>query len=786
MTQCLCRLFSKIVKCFTRISDQRGWESCSERKLVLVGGPAALWVSLMVFLAAAAASAAESSNAARTEEAFRLAADKRPASWTVWAAGDLGMILDRKDDGLVLASLFDLAKHRQLLAQKALPLFVVTLRSNESKEQIALSADAGWEQVQTTSTEAAKGGEIRWRNPKDKRLGGLCVTAVATLDPSMGAIRWKLNVDGIAKPWSIRRVVFPQALLDASSPDFTFFYPLGCGLLRHGSEAIKYGQGTPYPNGWVAMQFMAAYDSRVGTGIYFALHDPQGRTKEMWAESRPADKAVVAVFDVPAENMDQAGNTYALPGEAVWQVLHGDWFDAAMIYRKWVRQSATWFPKLGPDGRVDTPLWMRELSVWLQMDATPKTLSPEVAAFAKTLGIPVGFHWYNWHQIPFDNDYPHFLPAKEGFGDAVRDLLAKNVYVMPYINGRLWDTRDKGMADFEFTRLALPAATKDEAGKPYVESYESKEADGSPVRLAVMCPSTDLWQTTVRRNVSRLMNEEGVKAVYIDQIAAAPPVLCFDHAHAHATGGGSWWVESYNKMLGDIRKAKPADSILTTECNAEPFLKNLDGYLTWHWGFDGQVPAFPAVYGGAIQMFGRAYRDGETKELALRMKVGQQLTFGEQIGWFHPNVMQNQQSAEFLKQAVGVRWQLRRYFHAGEMARPPKLQGVIPTVRADWKWTNPGWVTTDAVMTGAWTLSNEHRCILLFANVSDQPVTAKLQLDATVYGLRGQQARATVIGPAGAGESFRSPMSIDRDMTFAARSAFAWELTPIEAAQLKP
>jgi hypothetical protein len=76
--------------------------------------------------------------------------------------------------------------------------------------------------------------------------------------------------------------------------------------------------------------------------------------------------------------------------------------------------------------------------------------------------------------------------------------------------------------------------------------------------------------------------------------------------------------------------------VLTTECNAEPFICWFDGYLTWHWQHNGQVPAFPAVYGGTIQMFGRAYRGGATKELALRMKAGQQLVFGEQIGWFDP------------------------------------------------------------------------------------------------------------------------------------------------------
>ena len=134
-------------------------------------------------------------------------------------------------------------------------------------------------------------------------------------------------------------------------------------------------------------------------------------------------------------------------------------------------------------------------------------------------------HWYNWHQIPFDNDYPHYFPTKPGFAEGVRALQSSGTFVMPYINGRLWDTRDRGTEDFEFTRVALPAVTKNEKGQPYIETYGSKEKDGSPVRLGVMCPTTELWQSRVRQTVLRLMNECGVKGVYIDQIAAAAPTL---------------------------------------------------------------------------------------------------------------------------------------------------------------------------------------------------------------------------------------------------------------------
>jgi hypothetical protein len=732
----------------------------------------------------------------RSEEAFRLPIEQRPASWTVLSAGDLNVLLERSQDGIRVLSLFDTAKHQQLLSQKPLPLFDIVLRFLEDKQEMHLSAEAGWEQVRATETTQAAGTaqanpatpdktvELCWQTPKDKRLGDLRVVAVASLDAAAGAICWQLRVENVGRSWLVRSVAFPQIAVNIDGPNAKFLSPCGSGRLISGPwPAVQLYQGT-YPSGWAAMQFMAAYDTQLGTGLYCGLHDPFGGTKDIAVIGQPNDKAITFRYSVPAENYtaidgktDGGGNGYVLSGEAVWQVLHGDWYDAALIYRAWVRQNAKWFPKLTPEGREDTPLWMRELPVWLMAWGNPDAVVPAAEAFAKAMAMPTGIHWYGWHQIPFDNDYPHYFPTVPGFAEAVQKLQAENVFVMPYINGRLWDTRDKGAEDFEFTKTALPAATKQEDGNPYTEKYGSKEADDSPVTLAVMCPATKLWQETLRGIVLRLMNECGVKAVYIDQIAAAAPVLCADRSHGHPTGGGHWWTESYWTLLDAIRREKPADRIMTTECNGEPFIRCFDGYLTWHWGYDGQVPAFPAIYGGAIQMFGRAYRGGETKDLAFHMKAGQQLVFGEQIGWFGPEIAQDEKVMPFLRQAVGVRWQLRRYFYAGEMARPPKLPDNIPTVRADWQWDNPGWVTTSAVLTGAWALPKEKRCVLLFANVSDQPVTTELKLDATAYGFSNQEIKVTTITASGVGESFTSPSLLQHPITIPAQSAFAWELS---------
>lgn len=210
-------------------------------------------------------------------------------------------------------------------------------------------------------------------------------------------------------------------------------------------------------------------------------------------------------------------------------------------------------------------------------------------SFHDALGLPVGFHWYHRHQIPFDNDYPHYFPTKPGFAQGVAELQAAGVFVMPYINGRLWDTKDHGAADFEFTRVALPAATKKEDGQPFVERYGSKETNGEPVSLAVMCPTTRLRQERVRDLVRRLQQGEGTRGVYVDQIAAAAPTLCADASHGHPTGGGHWWTGGYWQLLQAIRRGMPADCMLTTECNGEPFIRWFDGYLTWHWQYNGQT-----------------------------------------------------------------------------------------------------------------------------------------------------------------------------------------------------
>lgn len=687
-----------------------------------------------------------------------------PSHWKLRRAGDLALAVELTSEGARLRSLYDLAARQEFLATNQPAMFAVKLFNVRTRKQVDLTADGGWQQVAFHSS--ANGFSLHWAKPTDAELRELSVAATARLDSRGQAIHWRLAVNFPSREWSVWRVSFPQLQLADLGRGAGVLFPRGPGEVQQDLWTRPFNYHGQYPGGWCSMQFVAAYrdpsnstrpsvsdanapiNSEIEnrnqtrpTGLYVGLHDPWGSTKDINLKSDPTNHCLLVSVEHPAPNMGVAGNDFVLSGEVAWELMRGDWFDAAVIYKSWARQHARWWPKLTRSGRKDTPLWMRELCAWAMTGGKPADSAAAVRRFQEFLGVPVGFHWYNWHEIPFDNDYPHYFPAKDGFAAGVRELQTNQVMVMPYINGRLWDTHDRGAHDYEFTTKALPAASKDQTGKPYLEKYGSKETNGNPVQLAVMCPATPSWQQTVRGIVLRLLKDCGTKSVYIDQIAAAPPTFCQDPRHGHPLGGGHWWTEGYWKLLESIRKAMPADAMLTTECNGEPYIRWLDGYLTWHWQYNGQVPAFPAVYGGALQMFGRAYRGGATKDLALRMKAGQELVFGEQIGWIDPNVVKEATNAAFFREVVQTRYQFRQYFYEGEMARPPKLAGPMPTVKADWQWSGEWPVTTDAVLTGAWQIPHQKRLLLLFVNVSNEPVAANLLVDPATYGIKARQMR---------------------------------------------
>ena len=198
----------------------------------------------------------------------------------------------------------------------------------------------------------------------------------------------------------------------------------------------------------------------------------------------------------------------------------GDWWQAARRYRDWAVQQ-TWTAKGPIAERDDFPARLKELGFWMISSGAPTGVTNNMALTAQLFpNMPVGVHWYNWHQIPFDHTYPEYFPTKPGMAEATRAMTAKGQTVMPYINARLWDEEIPSFA------TGFPAAAKQPSGTNYVEVYGSKR------KLVPMCAATPLWQSKVQEICQRLMDECG-ECDLSDQIGVARPAPCYDPAHGH-------------------------------------------------------------------------------------------------------------------------------------------------------------------------------------------------------------------------------------------------------------
>lgn len=620
--------------------------------------------------------------------------------------------------GGMLTSLYDLGAQRELLGA-AVPLWQATLRTDDRRlldyRPDGAAAAQPAELTRATMLQHSHQGSLR---DGQRSVPGPRVTTTLQL----GGPRLRLHIDiDNDTPYSLWNVRTPELALPplgGDGRDDAVLYPFRCGVLRENPTVTGVQYGSRYPSGAAVMQFSAMYDA--AGGVYLGIHDPEASCKEPRVQGPDADNRIAMWYEWPMPDMGKPGNDWRQPGETVIELFRGDWYDASLIYRDWVAAEAPWWPARS---ERRTPEWMPELCVWALPNGhayEPDNVVARVKRFAEFMDVPTAIHWYTWHEIPFDTYYPHYNPTKPRMAEGVAELQAAGVRVMPYINGRLWDSR---LDDFK--EAAIASACWTEEGRPYIEEY------GNGVPNAPMDPTTELWQRTVRETVLWLQDEVGVDGVYIDQIGAAAPVLQFNPNVAHPLGGGSWWtVDGYWPLLARLRAEMGDDKFITTEDNADCYAHLMDGFLAWAWQSDGMVPAFSAVYAGQIAMFGRA---GNGDDLARRMKAAQSLVFGEQLGWWDPGVVE-QPAGVLLRECARMRHELIEFLAHGTMLRPPVL-GDMPEVTADWAFGGPSQVTFGVVQTGAWR-APDGRVAIILANCGDEEVTTTVEFDRADYGYR--------------------------------------------------
>ena len=741
-------------------------------------------------------------------------------------SADLTLIVETvESEGIRLVSLTDKAIGHVFCSAPSRPLFTLVLCDPTERKELYVQADKGWSHVAMEKKENVL--HLSWKGRKWIPDGGnISVAMQIVADPTKAGIEISQTAVAGSDKVSIVSMRLGQIAVKDFGTSTKLFYPLRSGMVYADPCEKKIVQNAGYLGFNVPMPWCVVWNEQTpekgfrssdNIGLYVGFHDPDGCRKTIDCvairkkEGYNWPDTVSFWATVQAENMYEPNNDFKIGGKAVLRTIRNNWYDGATIYRDWVRKEASWYPrdKMDENGRTDTPQWFKELCLWTMHRANPEDMAVPIKKCRDAFGVPMGIHWYYWNTEKYDYDYPHFTP-RDGFKAAVDEMQKDgDVFVMPYINGYTWDTRRGRNEASQFTPEVASAAVKDENG-----SIPSRTG------FVAMCPTTQVWQRKNRENVLRLTNEYGTKAVYLDQVAAMAPRLCYDRSHGHPLGGGHWWKDGYQTMfemirtdwlnpnvqdhpLGDAVKERLRSNpnalrerVLTSESTAETYLSIFDGFLTWHHQLENQVPAFAAVYGGAIQMIGRDYRFGKdyaertvpglrkmVEPLACRMKTAESLCFGTQIGWFVPTIIEEADKFPFQRAAVRLRYQIRHYFYKGEMCRPPDLPSEMPMVTADWNFYDSSRpitstpVTAPAVRTGCWRIVKDGKtqsAIILFANTSAEPVTSRFRVDLAEIGF-DKNVSIRQIGPEGV-EKTIDVDALNQPVVFPGEGVFAWEI----------
>jgi len=524
-----------------------------------------------------------------------------------------------------------------------------------------------------------------------------------------------------------------------------------------------------YPSANWTMQFFSVINS--GHGFYAGFHDPDGRPKTFDVSS-PSDSSQLSFqVDHHPEGMGRNQTEFECEYDIVFELFTGDWYTAAKRYREWALREAPWIDNGPVVERDDIPEWFKRMSLWVRYWSDRGDVTDGeglLRQFAAASPVSLGVHWYRWHESPFDTSYPDYVPRDHWAEMVARLQDEADIRVMPYINARIADMNsDAWERDNLEPGLAMQSSARYSPSNqlPYIEEY------GNGQHLLPMCPDTDIWSTQVEQIVERLVDDIGVAGVYLDQISASGPRLCFDPDHNHPLGGGAYGVQAYQRLLATLVDQLQADesmAALTSESNAEPYLGSLSGNLMFQSPEAEDIPLFPTIYGEYALRFGRVFEEADIGNDLFSAKVAQMFSYGVQLGWFTNTIMKKLLADEqiekrkYLFETALVLEEHWEYIAAGRRLRaatpptemeavehPETQKSIYPVVVVPWEHPKQGQLGvsvtnwTDKDQSGSWRLNHE-------GFVSPK---SKLKLDSEIslnssYRVEGDELILTMTVPA--------------------------------------
>ena len=427
-------------------------------------------------------------------------------------------------------------------------------------------------------------------------------SVTATWKSVPGGTEWEFAYEGNESDWFVEEVAFPEWTVPRTDGT-KLFYPRICGTVKApdwtaipaGEIVAQAGPGMGAPN------FIAALGA---DGASFYL-DQRGDARlyatrfEIAQGHQPGTCVLKSVCLLPVT--DETRRAYRVPYPSVTAEFQGGWFEAAAIYRDWVR-GQDWFRKAASRDFAK----LKDVALWMWNRGRSEVTVPPVLKFMEDTGLKAALDWYWWHNIPYDTYYPNFWPPREpiaSFREGVERIHSAGGYVQPYTNGMLWDCDDTQWAEGgdDSTIVLRDGTTKCTMFNPYTKQ-----------RQAWMCGEALRFQERVRM-LERTIRATGMDGVYMDMIGWAAHGCCYNPRHSHPKGGGRHMVDGYRAFMKTVRDDSQG-LYLSTEEQGEAYLDLFESFIFVHSSGERfgtgllpeheLVPAFQAVYHGAVVLFG--------------------------------------------------------------------------------------------------------------------------------------------------------------------------------------
>ena len=415
-------------------------------------------------------------------------------------------------------------------------------------------------------------------------------------------VEWGIKYEGNDTDWFVEEVSFPEWTVPRTDGT-KVFVPRICGMVMAPDwKKAQPGQGVARQGPGFGAPHCIAVLGEDGDSFYL---DQRGEARfhstrfEIAQGAEPGTCVLrsVCILPITAESR----RAYRVPYPSVAAKFRGGWFEGVAIHRDWVH-GQEWYKKAAARDFAK----LRDVAMWMWNRGRSEVTVPPAVKFMKDTGLKVALDWYWWHGVPYDTYYPNFWPPREpmsSFKAGIEAIHAAGGYVQPYTNGMLWDCDDAQWAEGgdDSTIVLRGGKVKCTMFNPYTRQ-----------RQAWMCGEAPVFQDRVRL-VERTIRAAGMDGVYMDMIGHAAHGCCYNPRHCHPKGGGRHMVDGYRAYVEKVRADNPG-FYLSTEEQGEAYLELFESFIFVHSSLERfgvgtlpqkeLVPAFQAVYHGAVVVFG--------------------------------------------------------------------------------------------------------------------------------------------------------------------------------------